>query len=330
MEASQTYLAQKIVEYIILPMQILIVSQNSEFSEAQVTQLRTSATCEWHQTDKIDEDKFTQLITPSTDILAFSPVPLDWRLSSQFYNHLQNIKYLCVPTTGYDFLDLQKCQDLGITVTHVPHYATNAVAEYAIFMTLSLLRRLPSQIHNNWEYVFNQDTLGDELAGKTVGIIGLGEIGQRIADLVSGFDAKVIYFSRTPKQSKYPSYSLDDLLRTADIVIPAYAVNESTKNLLSNNQLQLLKPSAYFVSILHADGCDTNLLRDMVKNNKLRGLAYEDPSPQSSNNTSNVFSPAPLAWYTQQSLSRNIATWSNTIESCILGKPKNIVKINIS
>ncbi len=174
-------------------MRVILISQDKEFDNKRLNLIKRYAKVNWIKKDKINLKEVKELFNPDEKILALSPVPLNWTLPKDIYKKFRNVKYICVPTTGYDFIDLNECKKFNIKITSVPYYSTNAVAEYAIFLMVALHKKLAVQIKKEFRYEFSQETLMDEFRNKSVGIVGLGHIGNRIAELTINLGMKTYY-----------------------------------------------------------------------------------------------------------------------------------------
>lgn len=306
-------------------MKVILISQKNEFDSEHIAKIEKFASTRWINSEKTDLMEVPELFDNDEIILAFSPVPMGWKIPDEIYNKLNNIKAVSLVTTSYDFLDVPKLNELTIPVTNVPYYSSNAVAEYALFMLMALLKRFALQVKSDFKYEFTEANLMDEFGDKTVGIIGLGHVGEKIARLTKKLGFKVAYYSKNTRNIDYDYVSFEKLITDSDIIFPAFVINESTKKLLTSDVLSKLKNSAYFVNIVGEDSCDIEYLLKRVEMGKLQGLAFESDKRKIKDYKDNIFISAPFAWYTKQSLKHNIDIWTDTIISCIKGKPQNRV-----
>lgn len=302
-----------------------MISQKNEFDNDHINKIKKYADVTWIDSDRTNILEIPELYDKEEKIIAFSPVPMDWKIPSLFYDKLQNVKSICLVTTSFDFIDITKIKKLGAYITNVPYYSSEAVAEYAFFMLMALLKRFSYQLKSNFKYEFTNNNLMDEFGQKTVGIIGLGHVGEKIAQIIKSLGFNVVYWSQNKKNNSYNFVSFDKLIKQSDIIFPTYALNNETKNLLRKQVLVNLKDSAYFVNIIGENACDTEYLIERIEKGKLQGLAFESNKRKIKDYKGNIFITAPLAWYTKQSLKNNIDIWTDTIISCIKGKPINIV-----
>jgi lactate dehydrogenase-like 2-hydroxyacid dehydrogenase len=112
---------------------------------------------------------------------------------------MKGLKGLCLSTTAYEWAPYKELGKRKIPVTNVPGKSTDAVAEYYVLIMITLLRKLPYVIKNKWKFTYCPEVLGNDAKGLTAGIIGLGKIGRRIADICSGYGMKIAYWSRSKK-----------------------------------------------------------------------------------------------------------------------------------
>lgn len=169
-----------------------------------------------------------------------------------------NIKLICVAATGINNIDLGYAEKKGITVKNVSDYSTESVAQYTFTMILYLLSA-PTYYNNyvqSGRYEKNDifTHIGVnfwQLSGKRFGIIGMGNIGRRVATIAKSFGCEVVYYSSSGKNKKQPytMLTLDELLKTSDIVSIHAPLNEHTKNLLDYEKMQLMKHSALLINM---------------------------------------------------------------------------------
>jgi len=307
-------------------MKVILVCQKSEIDSLRLTKIKSIAPVIWYDTDKTDLHQVKELFDADEKILALSPLPIDWSFPADLYSKLNNVKAISLVTTDYSYIDLQECQKQRILVTNIPHYATEAVAQNAIFMMFALLRRLPQIIKSDYKYEFTPDNLGDDFIGKKVGIIGLGDIGQRIAQISTSLGLKTLYWSLN-KKPDFEYKDLRNLLSESDIIFPTFINSPQTQNFLNQDLLSLLKDSVYFISVISEKLWDKQYLINRAESGKLAGLAYETDTKHEilKKFKGNVLPLPSFGWYTAQSLENNIQIWTNTTISLIENHPLNLV-----
>lgn len=168
-----------------------------------------------------------------------------------------NLKLICIAATGMNNVDREAASDLEIPVKNVAGYASVSVAQTTFAMILHLLQDLArydnyvkSGSYSKSPIFTNMDQNYHEISGMRFGIIGLGNIGQKVADIATAFGAEVVYYSTSGKNTDQPyeRLDLDELLGTSDVVSIHAPLNENTENLISYEQLSKMKPSAMLVN----------------------------------------------------------------------------------
>lgn len=187
------------------------------------------------------------------DIVLTNKVVLDRTILEK----CPQLKLICILATGTNNIDLDAAKELNIVVNNVSGYSTHSVAQHTFSMLFYLMGHL--DYYNNYtqsaKYAKSQTFTHlthsfQELNGKTFGIIGLGNIGQKVAAIASVFGANVIYYSTSGKnnQQPYTQVSLEELLTTADIISIHAPLTDKTYHLIGQRQLDLMKPTTYLLN----------------------------------------------------------------------------------
>ena len=222
------------------------------------------------------------------------------------------VKYIAVAFTGLDHIPLDYCSKNNIKVTNCSGYSNTSVSEQVIGMTLSLYRFLHLNHYITKKHQ-NSTILGpgEEIKGKTVGIIGLGNIGLETANLFKAFGANVIYYSRTKKDVQYEYTSLDYLLKNSDIISLHIPSNNETYHFLDKEKLSLINQNAVLINCARGKVVDNNYLAFMLDNNLIKGAAidvfdYEPPLKDDYPllNTKNILLTPHTAFLTKEALIR--------------------------
>jgi len=179
-------------------------------------------------------------------------------IDKEVMNNAPYLKLICVAATGYNNVDIDYAKQKGIAVTNVSGYSTDSVVQHTFAMLFYLLESLRyyDDYVKSREYakspIFTH--LGRpfwEISGKVWGIIGLGTIGQKVAQVAESFGCDVIYYSTSGKNfnPNYTHKGLDELLSTSDIVSIHAPLNQNTKNLITYEKLKLMKKSAILLNL---------------------------------------------------------------------------------
>lgn len=177
-------------------------------------------------------------------------VVIDWIEPNDFLQDMKENSLLALMSTGYGWVDIKKAQKYGIKIANVPGYATEAVAEFMMGLILNLTRKINKAsrqlIKRNWD---QKNLISMELSGKTMGIVGFGQIGLRLAELARIFDMEILAYDIKKIISKnIKQMELNDLLKQSDIVAVTCAVNDRTRDLLNKEKLNLLKKETLLVA----------------------------------------------------------------------------------
>lgn len=251
------------------------------------------------------------------DIIMLANTPI----SKEVLITNKTIKYIAVAFTGLDHIPLDYCKENNILVTNCSGYSTISTSEQAIGMTLALLRK----IHlNHYATLDSKDNsflgAGEEIYGKTVGIIGLGKIGLRTAKLFEAFGANVIYYSRTKKDINYPYYDLDDLLKISDIISLHVPYDKNTHHLLNKEKLDLIKNNAVLINTARGKIIDNEYLAKLLNEERIKGAAIDvfDYEPPLKNdypliNAKNILLTPHTAFLTKEALIRRAEIEFNNV-----------------
>ena len=179
---------------------------------------------------------------------------------------------------GYDNVDLEACRRRGVAVTNTPDVLTNATAELALALSLAAARHLSEAAADlrsgRWRGFDPGAYLGVELSGATFGVVGMGRIGRRYAELVAGFAGEILYTSRTRKDDTERELGarhvpFDELLRNADVVTLHLPATPETEGLVGARQLSAMKPAAILVNTSRGPLVDSRALARALREGEI-------------------------------------------------------------
>lgn len=194
------------------------------------------------------------------------------------------LKLICVTATGVNNIDLEYCKKTNITVCNVKGYSTNAVAQHTFALLLDLYNKnhyyhdyiasgnyASSSMFTHLGYSFN------ELANKTWGIVGMGDIGQKVASIAKAFDCNIQYYSTSGKNNQQPYKQVDfeTLLKTSDIISIHAPLNKQTENLFNRDAFAKMKSSAYLINVGRGKIVNEKDLVEALKNYQLAGAGLD-------------------------------------------------------
>jgi len=197
-------------------------------------------------------------------------------LRKNFLDACPNLKMLSIAFTGLDHIDMEECQRRGIVVKNAAGYSTEAVAELAIALMIDLYRKVLE--NDSITRQCNRKGLmpGREIAGKTIGIIGMGNIGQRVAKLANAFGCKVLAWNRTPKQIEGVTFvDKETLLKASDIVTLHIALNVDTRDFITEKDFALMKPNVILINTARGPIVNELALANALKQGKIAGAATD-------------------------------------------------------
>lgn len=243
------------------------------------------------------------------------------------------LKLICVTATGVNNIDLVEAEKRGIAVRNVSGYSTDSVVQSTFAHLLSLLGDSPyfddcvkSGRYSSMSIFCDISHPYTEIVGKTLGIIGLGTIGKRVAAIAGMFGMKVIYYSTsgTSHCKLYPSVSLDELLESSDVVSIHAPLNERTRSLIGQAQLAKMKKSALLLNLGRGGIVDEEALAFAVDNGVIAGAALDvfekEPLPATSpllhlrHPERFRFSPH-TAWASREALARLVSKVADNIRN---------------
>ena len=302
-------------------MEVYIISKKEDFSEEQIARLEKVGKVVFIEQIGVDLSTAEFMNSKEEKIIAVNPDYTDWKFPDEVIERIPNLKGIALQTTGYSYIDTEFCKQKGIIITNIPKYSTDAVAEYAMFLMFAVARKLPLQIKSDWKESFTKGMMQRQVCGKKVGILGLGSIGTKLAELLSAIGMKVSYWSKNTRNEKYEYEELEDLFETCDFIFPTFAVNGQTKLIITDALLNSMKKSASLISIVGTEVFNLNILLNKVKANEIYGLAFESANDDIANYEGNVMITSPYAWYTKESFKNLIEKWTTVMESFKDGNP---------
>ena len=271
------------------------------------------------------------------DIVLTNKVVMDREMMAL----LPRLKYIGVLATGYNVVDIEAARERDIIVTNVPAYSTESVAQTVFAHLLTVTNRTEHYAQQNRQgrWAENRDfcywdTELTELAGKTMGIVGLGHIGRRVAEIALAFGMQVKAMT-SKKAEDLPAgiqkAELQSLLASADVVSLHCPLTEGTKHLIHRETLRLMKPSAILINTGRGPLVDDEALAEALNEGRLRAycadVVTEEP-PKADHpllHAPNAFITPHIAWATVEARKRLLQTAIGNVEAFVNGHPVNVV-----
>lgn len=243
-----------------------------------------------------DLDVWGDHLPPSYDTLLEKVADCDGLLSlltdtvdANLLDHAPNLKVIANMAVGYDNIDVDAATSRNIPVGNTPGVLTETSADFAFALLMSVARRIPEAQQyvqdGNWKTWHPTTLAGQDIYGATLGIIGLGRIGQAVARRAQGFGMKLRYHGGSDKAAAQElgaeEVDLDTLLQQSDFVSLHVPLNAETQHLISTRELKLMKPTAILINTARGGVVDSHALYEALKNNDIlaAGLDVTDPEP---------------------------------------------------
>jgi glyoxylate reductase len=194
------------------------------------------------------------------------------------------LRIIAVAAVGYNIVDVAAATRRGILVTNTPGVLTDTTADMAWALMLGVARRVPESDRfvraGKWTGVYWSQLMGADVHGTTLGIIGLGRIGQAIARRAQGFGMRVLYHKRTPDPEAARSVGAEyrtkaDLLRESDFVVLSIPLSSETRHLIGATELDLMKPTAFLVNVARGPVVDEAALVEALRSKRIAGAGLD-------------------------------------------------------
>lgn len=240
-------------------------------------------------------------------------------LSAKRLAQLPKLQGIQTTTTAVEYIDLAYCQAHDIQVKNVAGYTATAVAEHLLALMLAVGRRLPHMDKAVKAGDFEQfDQVGFEFYGKTLGILGMGHIGQAFASMASALGMQVQFYNRSKKALAYPQCDLPELLASSDVLALTLPLTPQTRHLLDESALAKVKPGSLLVSIAADAVVDQNALLAALQDGRLAGAGLDLHHPQSALYALDQVVLTPTkAWYTRECQARRQQAWLTAVQQQI-------------
>ena len=251
------------------------------------------------------------------------------------------LKYIGVLATGYNVIDLKATNEAGIVVTNIPAYSTDSVAQMVFAHILNITHQLSLHASKVSEGDWAKSTDFSfclspqiELTGKTLGIIGFGRIGRRVAELGHAFGMKIIFQNRSVKRD-VPEYfkqcSLDETLRQSDVLSINCPLTVENQGFINKDALSVMKPTAILINTGRGPLINEQDLADALNSGKIAaaGLDVLSEEPPQANNplfkANNCFITPHIAWATKEARTRLMQLAASNLKAFLNGMPEHVI-----
>ena len=283
--------------------------------------------------DKTPEDLLPERVRDADVVLTNK-----MKLNRHTLAGAEKLKLICITATGFDNVELPYCREKGIAVCNVPGYSTDSVAQMTLAMALSLSTHLVTYRDNVHSGLYSRsgcpnilNPVWHELAGRTWGIVGCGNIGRKVAAVAEVLGCKVLVYRRTPDPD-YETVDLDTLMQESDVISVHLPLNDATRGIISREKIALMKKDAILINVARGAVTDEAALVDAVEAGAIGGLGVDvysvEPFPEDHPFTrildrSNVILTPHSAWGSKEARNRCIRIVAENIRDFMEGKRSN-------
>lgn len=256
-------------------------------------------------------------------------------LNQKVLTSSNQLKLIALNHSGFEMVDMESANKKGIKVADVPGYSTEGVAEHVIALMFAVIRHIPQADREMRNHPFEIDPankeqhkyLGFNVADKTLGVIGLGSIGSRVAELGNALGMKVVGYNRTPKSlPKVAMVSLEELLKTSDVISINMALAPEVEHIIGENEIALMKSSAVLINTANGKPIDNQALYKALKEGRIGGAGLDVLEDWNQSNPllklDNVILTPHEAFFTTESLKNMADIITENIETYVKEKPK--------
>ncbi|MED7789362.1 NAD(P)-dependent oxidoreductase [Francisella sp. 19X1-34] len=284
--------------------------------------------------DKTSSDEIIKRISGVDVVIVNKSI-----LSEEHFKVAPKLRYIGVMSTGVNSIDLIAARKYNITVTNVPAYGTDAVAQHTFALILHIINKISlnvSSVKNDswaiskeWCLISNH---WNQLSNMTIGIIGFGNIGKKVSSIAKVFGMKVLVYSRSKYNDESVCFvSLNELLKNSDIVSLHCPLTKETKNIIGSKELSLMKKSSILINVSRGNLIDEKVLYDKLSTNEIKAagldvLAQEPPSIKNDlNKLDNCYITPHIAWTSIEAMNKILDVIKDNIESFLASRTQNVV-----
>ncbi len=290
----------------------------------------------WKELDNLAEER---VLADTTEYLEYTNadgllVKLGAKLNKSTIDMFPYLKYIGMLGTGFGGIDINHAASRDITVTNIADYATESVAEFAFAILLEYLRDI-AKVHEQAKTGdYSDGFVGREIRGKKFGIVGLGRIGERIAEVAQAFGADAQYWSRTHKpQSEVKGIryaELDNLLAHSDIISLNLALNTDTEAIINAHRINLIKPESILINLSPVELIDLKaLIERLTKGDMVFMLDHSDEVDEKKlkvlQHLDNVITYPAVAYLSEEATRDKQRIYIDNLKNFLSNKPTNKV-----
>ncbi len=298
----------------------IAILEKTNFNEDQLLKLKSVGEVDFYE--DLSQEEANEIA------IRYDIVVVNWLDPTPFILDMKPGSLVALLSTGYGWItNIAKANEQGVYVANIPNYSTEAVAEHLLGMLLGVSKNIFSTINAH-----NNECVGFELKNKVVGIIGLGNIGTRFAEIMQFFGAEIITYNRSKKNKSIArDVSLDVLLEQSDIICVSCEVNNSSKNIINTNNVTKIKRGAIVIGSTWGI-IEENAIIFALENNIIKAISFDAAieggdhvKDELRKYSQQVYLTPHIAYNTHESEERQLDICVRNIHSFAKGCPMNIV-----
>lgn len=318
-------------------MKIVMLERNSVGPDIDVSCYRNLGEVTYYKNTVTVEEAVARV--KEADVIIANKSPMN----ETSLKNAENVKLICELATGFDNCDLEYCKSRGIKVCNVVDYSTSMVAQHTFTLALALVQKLAhydeyvkSGAYSAQDRFSNFDVPFSELDGKTWGIVGMGNIGRRVAGIAAAFGCRVIFHSVTGKSTvtEYEKVDKDTLLAESDFLSLHCPLSDLSRNFIDADALKKMKKTAVLINVARGAVVNNTDLYHALVNGEIMaaGLDVLEQEPLLESNplsrlkdSSQIIITPHLAWGSVEARTRCVSEVYKNIQSFMQGKDRNVV-----
>lgn len=302
------------------------ILEKTNFNPEQITRLQSLGEVTFYE--GLSEEEANGIAS------QFDVVVVNWVDPTPFLMDMKPYSLVALLSTGYGWIsNIAQAYEKNVFVANLPGYSTEAVAEHLLGLLLGVSKRIFAQMNRDKD----DGKVGFELANKTIGIIGMGNIGSRFAEIMHFFDAKIITFNRTPKNCEIAKdVPLNELLASSDVICVTPSVNAQSKSLVNEKNYTLTRNGVVIIGSTWDIVTETALVKLIEDKNAVaafdtalegnQSISVEHKLKLDSLIAENkLFLTPHCAYNTAEAEGRQLDICINNIEQFLIGTPQNII-----
>ena len=317
-------------------MKLVVLERNSVGTDVDVSCFEKFGEVEYYPNTVAEN---TAERVKDADIIISNKAPMN----ESTLKNAPNVKLICLFATGFDCVDLAYCKSRGIKVANVVNYSTAAVVQHTILLALALEEKLAfyddyvkSGAYAAQDRFSNFDRTFGELDGKIWGIVGMGNIGRRVAKVAQALGCKVIFYSASGKSSctEYERVEFEELLAQSDILSLHCPLSDRTKGLMNREAFSKMKQTAILVNVARGPVVDTRALYEALTTGQIAAagldvlenepIAKDDPLGSITDSTKLIITPH-MALASKEARERLVGEVMENMQAFLNGEERNIV-----